>query len=338
MPEPNNDAQGTTFLRRRIGEDPTVAAPADPSAEASVIRTAAALVPVGGMLAVFARGRDAADYLNRRLSNNIKSLGTGASVRACLLDSLGKVQYDLEVFATPEGFVLLAPPWRAGGLVEELEKLVFSEDCVFETAGADHLAGLVGPRADEALGIAGLPVPERACAAGGEATVLRSGILGGGTLVIGPAAGRLAPAVAESGGGPVHWQTLDAWLVEWGVAVFGLDFDESNTPLDANLRHAVDQDKGCYPGQETIAKIVNLGHPAHALVRVTVHGWPGTADPVNLEVEGDKSGVLTRWANVGADTLGLAMVRWNHREAGTVHRAGDIEVRVLGPAGEGLDT
>jgi folate-binding protein YgfZ len=74
------------------------------------------------------------------------------------------------------------------------------------------------------------------------------------------------------GGGRAGAAAWDFHRIESGLTRHGIDTDAETVPLDAALNGAVDFKKGCFPGQETLAKIRNLGHPARVLVRLNVEG------------------------------------------------------------------
>ncbi len=301
-------------------------------------------------------GRDRGDYLNRRLSQKVDDLGYGDGRRATLLDAVGKMQADLEVFAREDDFLIIAPPWRGKTLAEELEKYVFSEDVVFTNVTQETATlFLAGPLAEQVIAALGLPLPDGRCvhlpdSVFGELTVVRSTYAFGHFAVI--AGSEKVPdlfdaAMAHAGevdGALVGLDAYDHHRVVTGLPFWGVDIDDSTIPLEANLSDAIHFDKGCYPGQETIARISNLGHPARKLVRFVASAKQIDEVPEQPELqtpEGKKAGGLTSvtFDPATEELQGLAMVKWPQRLSGTELKfmAGEkcITGRVHGLKGSG---
>jgi len=308
----------------------------------------AGLVDLSWMTVVRVEGADRGDYLNRRLSQKVDDLVPGESRRATLLDATGKMISDLEVHALADKFLLLAPPIPHFELACELEKYVFSEDVRFvEITDDTALLAVLGPLTEEVLDHLDVDSirAERAAVAiplndipG--LTHLRSGYVPWGAMFFATKsdahalAGRLVEGVERVGGHLVGWRALDAFRIARGIAWWGIDLDSDTIPLEADLLDAIHFDKGCYPGQETIAKISNLGHPSRKFVRVRLDDSPSALPGVTLLTdEGKKAGKLTSFARVpGGEVLGIAAVKWAHREGGTFLVDGtDVRAIVTGP-------
>jgi len=86
-------------------------------------------------------------------------------------------------------------------------------------------------------------------------------------------------------------------------------------PLELGMRDAVAENKGCYPGQEVIEKIVALGAPARRLVRIEGHG-PAPSEGTPVSANGVEAGTVTSSVAEGAGYLALAVVRKTHAQAG----------------------
>jgi len=100
--------------------------------------------------------------------------------------------------------------------------------------------------------------------------------------------------------------------------------DGSVNPLEVNLGHAIADQKGCYPGQEVIEKIIALGSPARRLCRVRA-GSPLPVCPITLTDEnGSESGLLTSTAG----NIGLAIIGRRHLKTGAQLQAGAITLTV----------
>ncbi|MCB2154282.1 hypothetical protein KQI84_05305 [bacterium] len=305
----------------------------DPGAEYEAARNTAAVVDLSFLTIVRVEGSDRADYLNRRLSQLILGMQDGDGQRAALLDAVGKMQADLEVFADGEEFLLLAAPFEGDQLAPRLDQYVFSEDCRFhdETRGHAKFA-LVGPQFADLIGAldvrpldAGAQCAERTVAGQFGLHLVRSDLVPEGLLLIAPAAtagnvwDELVRAAQRIGGRAAGWDAFNTRRIEADTPWFGIDLDHDTIPLEAALSSAISFNKGCYPGQETIAKISNLGHPAKQLVSVQVHGESLPDLPAELRTSaGEFAGTLTSAAVSPArkHTIGFATVKWAFRDEG----------------------
>jgi folate-binding protein YgfZ len=106
---------------------------------------------------------------------------------------------------------------------------------------------------------------------------------------------------------------LEAWRVEQGIARFGIDARSEDLPQEGGLIDAVAFDKGCYPGQEAVAKVRNLGHPRRLVMHLTCEGPVAAGDPVLAGEE--RAGEVTSAVATLNGTVVLARVGWNHRDA-----------------------
>jgi folate-binding protein YgfZ len=107
--------------------------------------------------------------------------------------------------------------------------------------------------------------------------------------------------------------------------------DESTNPLEVNLRSAIHDQKGCYPGQEVIEKVISLGSPAKKLALVSSNQKPPlNAQPAPmLDIASEQAvGHLTSVAEHGDHWIGLAVLRKTHWGLGTLLKSGDQSWKV----------
>lgn len=305
----------------------------DPEAEYNAATGAVAWMDVSYMTLVTAEGKDHIEYLNRRLSQRTLAMEVGDGLRANQLNADGRMEADLQLYRVDEGTSwLIAPPAVTGEYLQFLaDKYVFSEDAKFVDASAGWgFVALFGPRrnaAVEALGLTAPAEPRRVAAGnmdGQSVQVFETEFLPGAIVVAVPVAklhgfvAKLDAAVSKLDGRAMGFLAFDTLRVEAGVAWWGIDLTEKSIPLEADLFSAIHTNKGCYPGQETIAKILNLGHPARKLVGVTFDGEDPPAPGQPLLRDGAESGRLTSatFSPRLGRAIGLAMVRWQVREPG----------------------
>lgn len=115
---------------------------------------------------------------------------------------------------------------------------------------------------------------------------------------------------------PIQGTSNDAQSEQARIAeltpAFGKEFrsDGTSNPLELNLKSAIDDQKGCYPGQEVIEKIISLGSPAKRLCLVGTKASDQIETPQELIFEGQKVGVLTSFLRLEDGTgIGLALLR-----------------------------
>ena len=127
----------------------------------------------------------------------------------------------------------------------------------------------------------------------------------GGVLVGGVRGWRLA-AEAPPGHVAIGPESFEAWRIRRGIARFPIDLDEDSLPAEAALDREplIDREKGCYLGQESVAKVRNLGHPTRVVVPVTVEGAVSAGDRIRSAAE--EVGVVTSLDGSNA----IIRIRW----------------------------
>lgn len=308
----------------------------DPDAEyAALTRTAGLLVsPLWAPIVV--EGQDAADYLHRRLSQSIIDQPVGLGRPALQLDGDGRMQAELLVYRAEGAFFLLSPRDAASQTVQVLEQFVFMDDLnVHRQWEAEGVIALAGPMAPVILSsLMGVASPrssaEEAWRAREAATLndLPCRVFGDGRwsvpfyhicvplTALQPLVAMLSEALRLVGGRNAGLWAGELLRLESGLPRFGDDTTVSTLPLDADLQSAINFDKGCYPGQEVIARFTNLGHPARRLVRLEIKGEVALKSGAAITLEGHPVGVVTSaqtWPGLGR-TAALGYLKWKDRQ------------------------
>ncbi len=293
-----------------------------------------------GVCLVEISGGDATDYLHRRLTGNVKTMATGESRRMALLGGDGRMISDLQIFrAEADRYLLVGQPIVRETLAAQVERYVIMDDVKVDDISKDHaVVALCGPAA--------LDLAKHLTTKAGDASsivVMDMDDIGvsGYALIVAEVSRevwfeRAATDAHELGGGACGHLAWDAVRVKNAIPLYGTDTSNSNIPLEAGLDNLIDFNKGCFPGQEVVARINNLGHPARVLVQI--QGKAGTIEVgAEIQADGKSLGMVTSVASFGEDDLALAWVRWDNREAGTRLTAqttrGKSEVVVLKSAG-----
>lgn len=129
----------------------------------------------------------------------------------------------------------------------------------------------------------------------------------------------LRKALLDAGACPVERDAVEVARIEQGVPAFGAELSESYNPLEAGLQHIVSYTKGCYIGQEVIARLTTYDKVQKRLVRLS---WPSGADlgaGAKLVLDGKQAGIVTSGARDprSGDGVGLGYVRKALAGAGT---------------------
>lgn len=133
---------------------------------------------------------------------------------------------------------------------------------------------------------------------------------------------------------PIGHDTLETLRIEAGVPRYGVELDDSIIPLEASLDDTIAYDKGCYLGQEIIARLDTLGTPAKLLRTLVFDGGAAPEKGAKLEVDGRKAGFVasSTWSPRLNCPISMAYVKRKYNDVGSVvHVEGrDATVRPLG--------
>ncbi|OBH18960.1 YgfZ/GcvT domain-containing protein [Mycolicibacter sinensis] len=266
----------------------------DPFGEQRSAQSEAVLVDRSHRAVLAVGGPERKTWLHTLCTQHVAELPDGASTENLILDAHGHIT-DHWVQTELDGTTYLdTEPWRGEPLTAHLRKMVFWADVTIQPADLAVLS-LLGPRlADpavrDALGVAALPDTE-AVAIGDSGAFLRPGP-GEHTLelLVPPAEkGGWQRRLTQAGVRPAGVWTYEAARVAARRPRLGLDTDERSIPHEMNWIGgpgvgAVHLNKGCYSGQETVARVHNLGKPPRMLVLLHLDGSvdrPATGDPIS---------------------------------------------------------
>ncbi len=257
-------------------------------------------------------GPDGAEYLQGQLTNDVEALGVGEGQYAALLDRKGHMQTDLRVLRVGEDAILLdTEPQTKDAALRHLTMYSIGRDVQVGDASAERaFISLIGPRAAEIAGTP--PLPEFA----NEATKLASvDVVAVGTRegidILFPAAERerVIAALTDAGAVEVSPEAVEILRVEAGVPRFGAEMDAGTMPAEASIvDEAVSFTKGCYIGQETVARLHYKGKPNKHLrgLRLSGAAAPGAALRLGDKEVGTLGGAVVSPAH---GPIGLAIVR-----------------------------
>lgn len=238
----------------------------DVTAEYLAIRNSAGLV-TGHYDVVAVQGHDAVPFLQGIISQDLATLPDGSVGRSLLLGPEGKLRALLWVLAGEEEVLLVVDGGRGEALAAELGRYRFrvAADLALVEAG---VAEVWGPSAGEVLKRAQLPQPA-GWARRGEFQVVGNLPLGGLDRYV--VVGADPETLVRAGARRVGTLAATAVRVEAGEPVMGRDVDERTIPQESGLvPETVSFTKGCYLGQELVARIDSRGHVNRILRGITV--------------------------------------------------------------------
>lgn len=265
----------------------------DPFGEQRSAETSVVLVDRSHRPVLTLSGSDRKSWLHSLCTQHIADLPDGASTENLTLDGKGHIQNHWVQTELHGRTYLDTEPWRGAPLSEHLHKMVFWADVAIEPADLAVLS-LLGPGRNapailDALRLTAAPDTTAVAIPDSEAFVRRSPGQHALELLV-PRAdkGDWQRRLAEAGARPAGVWTYEAGRVAAGRPRLGVDTDERSIPHELNWIGgpgvgAVHLDKGCYSGQETVARVHNLGKPPRMLVLLHLDGSgdrPSTGDPV----------------------------------------------------------
>jgi len=276
----------------------------------AAFREGAALVRRTGRGLLRLTGKDPVGMLNAVLTNSVPP-GADPGAYALLLNPKGRVQSDLRVLRSGSDVLVDTEPEGADAAREILGRYAPFSRVKLEDLSEDwSVLGLYGPKAGDLLG-PDLPEHRTAEVEIGADTLLAAGVAAPvpGYDLFGPAeaVARAAERLAAQGALPTGPDAYEAARIKAAVPRFGADLMPENFPGEAGvLDRAVDFGKGCYPGQETVARMRYRGHPNKTLYRLSFTGEvPAPGTPI---LQGEKQvGTVTSISPIPLDGENLAL-------------------------------
>jgi aminomethyltransferase len=272
--------------------------------EHRAVRTAVGVIDRSFVGKVTVTGRDRQAFLQGMVSNEVKSLPPGQSTSAAFLDAHGKVMALLHVAVLEDRLLLELPPGLTERTLGLLDKYLISEKAYFEAADESFtVLAVEGPNAATLLSsLAGrsLELPPmhhvEVSIAGAPVRVIRrseTGEIGFQCWTMAFHGADLWRALLDAHAQPVGMQALGILRVEAGRAWYGHDVDESVILPETQLEHLVNYNKGCYLGQEVVARVKYRGHVNRALSGLVLEGDRVPASGATVTAEDKEIGRIT---------------------------------------------
>ncbi len=311
--------------------------------EYAAIRSGVGLIDAAQRGVVLVSGRDALDLLDRLLSQKVGELKPGESAAGFLLDRTGRIQSDVLVIRSDRGILLDVDRRDVTVVASAIEAMTFSEDVAARGGDDWYTLEAHGPELANLLTACDITLPEpgrvATCSVDGRAAIVARW----------DTAGTLGVRIHLQRADAVHmWESLHAkgavsglrtrsigWLafnmarIEARTPWWHIDFGEQSLPHETGLlAERVSFTKGCYPGQEIVARMEHLGHPKQIL---RVLPMPDERQPIaggqifsdEDGSPGDPIGVVTSSGPSpmrGNASTALAVLKWSHATLGETVR------------------
>jgi tRNA-modifying protein YgfZ len=233
--------------------------------EDSALRDGCGLVDRSDRGKLALTGSQAKEFLQGQVTNDVETLSAGEGCYAAFLDHKGKMQGDLRVLDLGDELWLDCERVALQDLFNMIRRYKLGLDVELHKRTLEYgLLSLIGPEARRVAG-GELPETEHACARGelGGAPVVRVVTdLGVDVICAAEDVGRVRAELEAAGAVPVSEAAAEVLRVESGRPRYGVDLDQSVIPQEAGLNErAVSFTKGCYVGQETVARLHYRGKP-----------------------------------------------------------------------------
>ena len=276
-------------------------------------------------------GADRRQFLHNLCTNDIKALQPGAGCEAFMTSVQGKTLGHILVFSGAESLALDTVPDQGEPLIRHLERYLITEDVQITDRSTEwsELA-VAGSKASDVLKQCGLDVPVAplnhidGLIDGHAVSVRRVDMITAPCFLLQTAGNDqvvLIEKLRGHGATECNADVLETARIEQGWPCFGVDITERNLPQEINRNErAISFTKGCYLGQETVARIDALGHVNRLLVGLRFDGKeipvPGTK---LLDGEKEVGEVTSTTFSPRLDApLALAFVRHEHADVGTI--------------------
>jgi tRNA-modifying protein YgfZ len=267
-------------------------------------------------------GSQAKEFLNGQVTNEVEALTSGQGVYAAFLSHKGKMLGDLRVLDLGHELFLDTERVALQDLFNLIRRGLVGYDAQLHKRTLERaLLSLVGPRAREVAGARDLPCEEHANTAGevdGVPVTLVVTDVGIDLICDSARAEQVRAALEARGAVPVQEAAVEALRVERGRPRYGVDLDDTVIPQEAGLNErAVSFAKGCYVGQETVARLFYRGKPNRHLRGLRLSGPAAAGDDLRL---GDR--VVGRLGTVAESpahgSIALAVLRREARPGDTL--------------------
>jgi folate-binding protein YgfZ len=285
---------------------------------------------IGRLTIIEISGADRNKIANNLCTQDLRTLADGQTAETFVLDVKGRTLSHGIVCGWKDSLWFVSAPGQAERLVPHFDRYIIREDAVIADRSAEFTAALF-PNAKSASQILpGVPdpMPAHSCIEytlqGASIRCLHAPWIGNESLLaIVPASvaltGWLPELRALVSSDTSHRSDWELQRIEAFWPWAGIDFDDKNLPQELSIdKRTISFKKGCYLGQETVARLDALGQVQKRLVKLRIQGSDRLPIPYAMVLEGKEVGSITSMASMPeGDSMALGMLRRSHFQPGT---------------------
>lgn len=316
-----HEVSGALFRKEAGWEVPTGYGSLD--REVDAVRRAAGVLDFSDRAKVRVAGADRVTFLDGLVTADLKVLRPGMSAYALVLDEVSHVLGDLRVTALEDAFVMDLEAAQKDGLLSYFHKQIVSDDVTLEDLGFSGHIEVHGPLAPRGVSAAvgvdvqRLSVDEHTTfpidrhRSGYASRVNTLGEYGYAIWSPGESLEIVWDALSRSGATPVGRDAFEILRIESGRPRFGVDMTEQTLALEVAPGNSVSFTKGCYRGQEVVARGVSIGQVNRRLQGLRIDGDVPPSRGNAVRVDGDDVGRVTSgcWSPTTGWVIALALLR-----------------------------
>jgi folate-binding protein YgfZ len=302
----------------------------DPVTEYRSLRRSAGVMNLSSAGKIRVTGRDRIRFLNNKLTNDIRKLAAGAGCYAALLTRQGTMESDLWVYSSADDLHLECPPCTVERVMATLNKHIVSDRVELEDVTRRFgILSVQGPSAatvvEQATGnsVSALKgLEHRDVDWGTSCRIVNRDRTGSGGYDLWLAAEFLESGwrkLLAAGGSAVGWRALRWARAEAGVPWYGADMNERTLPMEMGMDAAISLNKGCYRGQEIVARVTFRGHLDRRLAGIAVDGEqaPGSREEVFFQEQRIGEVTSAEFSPALGKPLALAVLKISFSQPGT---------------------
>ena len=292
-------------------------------AEVLAVRRDAGMIDLSDRAKIRVTGADRVTFVDGLVTADVKLLTPGTSAYALVLDDKSHVLGDLRVFALDDAFVLDMEAAQKDALLARFRKVLVSDDVTLEGLGPCGHIEVHGPRAPRLVSAAiGADVRSLSVDAvesfrvdrrrtGYAARIRTMGEAGYAIWAPGAALEDVWAFLDRANVPPIGRDAFEAVRIEAGVPRFGVDMTEGTLALEVAPDGAINFTKGCYTGQEVVARGTYLGHMNRRLFGLRIDGDVPPSRGDGVRCEGEDVGSVTSgcWSPTTGWVIALALLR-----------------------------
>lgn len=318
----------------------------DPISEHLAVRNDIGITDISFQGVLELTGDDRASFLHRLISNDVENLSVGEGNYATLLTHRGKIIADINVYNLEDSIYVMTAPQVIDTLFTELDKYIIADDVELKKVTDVGIIGVAGPNTMELVQSVLKTENLDSLSEYGSVSIefntdrvlcIRSDCYGGIGLILMTSSGiidQLWESLTSfpSNVTPFGYAVQESLRIEAGTPMYSKELTDSVIPLEAELDYAIDFEKGCYIGQEIVARMKYRGHPNRLLRGIEIHS--DEIIPINTKIyDGDKEiGWVTSstYSPSLEKQIALGYVRMAYTDPGSIIQLEGSEGRITG--------